>query len=232
MSDLFHTRERSTLKRYYGIKDMSKEKKQAPTTKQLRTAKGIAKHGGVPLEPWVCKDAKACKQYVDFYQWSLPTTEEQLQRLSIFKVKTGLVPLADIRDSDYLAFLWNSAMGNIVFNIENPSFNFDGDYDEQKPTSAMLQHAELLANEKAIEVPERAVQEKNFCSTFINYSLATRRPTESMIQAADRHSALLGIETPYLIFESRDAMKWWLRILKRLHDFQQGAGQALPSKED
>lgn len=204
--------------------------KRTPTPKQVRTAKGIAKHEeDAILSPDVLEDAEACQQFIDYYQRWVKLTPEQVQQASEFERSTGLVPPEEVKCSKNLLFHWNLAMESVSFVAENLHCIFGEDEDENLPTVAMTKFAESLANEHGIEMPDRVVGEKESCHSFIRYCLAHRPPSEELADTARLKSETLGIETPELILRSKDATIRWVSILKRLEYFQQGHGQRLPS---
>lgn len=210
---------------------MAKVKKRLPTERQLRTAKGISKHNNVRLEKWICKDAEACQKYIDFYQRTLPATEEQIIKASIFQTKTGLAPPSEISDNKYFMFNWNQSMASVAFVVENPVLIFGQDYDERTPTAAMQKYASDLAREHGLELPGRVIQERICCNAFIDHYKNHLPPNEKLIESALRYSVVVGIKTPSLILKLKDSTIGWVGILKRLNDFRQGAGSVLPTLE-
>ncbi|NWN90915.1 hypothetical protein HLV39_05340 [Marinobacter adhaerens] len=207
---------------------MTSAKKRAPTVKQLRVAKGIAKHQKVPLPEWVLKDRKACKQFIDFCQRNLPPTRDQLQRLSDLGEVTGFIPPDDVVERQYLTFMWILAVEHVVLVTEYPSFVWEEGPDDRAPTDAMISYAKLLANEQGLALPERVQKEKAACHAFIRHCLSLQPPTEKMVEAVDSYLEDLGVIIPEALLMTKISTKLLLKILSRLKDFQKGIGSELP----
>jgi len=210
---------------------MVKTQKKAPTPRQVSTAKGIAKRRRVPLPDSILEDGVACKQYIDFYQQTLPPTEDQLELLAELEDKTEIITPYDVAERGYLTFLMCCSMEHIVSLIENPCFIFEGAPDEQVPTKPMLRYAEVLAEEQGLIVPARVTREKDACHAFISFCKVHQPPTNKMIESVHHYLKILHLESRDLILRSKDATRLWLAILRRLHEFRQGVGSEPPKRK-
>lgn len=199
---------------------MVKKKTRKPSEKLLRTAKGIVKYHFVIPKKEVFLEAEACREFVEYYQKNLPSTDKQLYNSEKLEERTGLAPPLKIIGNNYLMHHWNSMVEEIAYFIENPAFGYPEAFDSRIPSERMLKFAQALAREFSVEIPSRVLREKNCCSAFLDHYQRIRQPTEKLLQSARTYAARAGIDVTSKVLATRLATMSWVCIMKRLCEFE------------
>ena len=193
-----------------------------PSEKDIWKVKMIMKHTGVEPEKEVFENAETCKAFIKNHRKTYPPTDEEISNVQELQKETGLAVPDGFLRSGYLTFRLTCLLESIAYTINNPVFEYDGEFDTVGPTDAMVSFAKVLASECAVTVPSRVLHEKASCHEFIQHCKRHRPASKKLIDSAKAYTARAGIEVPEEVLVKAVTANQWKGMMEDLCEFEGG----------
>ena len=99
-----------------------------PSEKDIWKVKMIMKHTGVEPEKEVFENAETCKAFIKNHRKTYPPTDEEISNVQELQKETGLAVPDGFLRSGYLTFRLTCLLESIAYTINNPVFEYDGEF--------------------------------------------------------------------------------------------------------